>query len=508
MLPSKLDSGGLQSPFSLLYYLHHIRKRFWLLILIVLIGISVGGVQVAKTRPLFRASARVLVEQKLMSGEVVPFRNPYLETSFKDAFHQTQLKLLRSRSLARQVIAALKLEQHPEFASINVPPPPGMIQLLKSWAMPHLETFFQYIAEKGEVWLEHAPPTLQVWLGSSPQADSSPTVTTPVPSKAALKAPPPPNGPIKLIPNSQIALVNAFLRKFRIRSDLTSNLISLSFESHDPKLAALVPNTLAQLYVEEVKNKRFEEAHEGIDWLKQRVEEMESKVEESEIELERYKQENNTYSLDGRLPGVMQQLIGINSALTSIQTERIRLEALYKTVSKTDDSPNALQSMIPGLDGSVMQELKNRQDELQLDLDQLQQKYGLEHPQVVKLHTALRAQKRKINAERQRMINAAKTRYEVVRAREEALLAREGELKREVQELNEKAIRYGRLKRNVETNQRLAKVLVDRLGETNLNMKAVGGTNFKLVDPAEIPTVPINYQPVRTITMGGGGWRW
>lgn len=119
------------------------------------------------------------------------------------------------------------------------------------------------------------------------------------------------------IPNDQVALTNAFLQRLHILPDLDSNLISLSFKAHDPELAASVPNQLAQLYMNQVRNKRFEEAHEGIDWLKARVEEMEKKVENSEVALERYKQENNTYSLDGKLPGVMQKLVATNNALTA-----------------------------------------------------------------------------------------------------------------------------------------------------------------------------------------------
>lgn len=115
----------------------------------------------------------------------------------------------------------------------------------------------------------------------------------------------------------------------------------------------------------------------------------------------------------------------------------------------------------------------------------------------------MQAQQRNIDREQQRMIKVAKSRYEMLKARETALSTRYNELKSQVQDINEKAIRYGRLKRNVESNQRLAKVLVDRLGETNLNMKVLGGTNFELVDPAEVPIAPINYQPVRTIGIGG-----
>ncbi|ETX07277.1 MAG: hypothetical protein ETSY2_12115 [Candidatus Entotheonella gemina] len=502
MLPSQTASVSPLAKFSWLHYLHHIRKRLWLVIFIVLIGISLGAIQVAKTRPLFRASARVLVEQEVVSSSVTPFHNPYMAHDLKSAFHQTQLKLLKSRSLAREVIASLQLAEHPEFASVNAPQSPGVIQSLKTWAMPYLIELKAYVFEKGEKVLASAPPSLQAWIGWPLETDASPK--SPAPSDAApVPAKTPAASPTEPISNDSIALTNSFLKRLKIQSDINSSLIHLHFEAYDPKLAATVPNTLAQLYMNQVKNKRFEKAHEGIDWLQKRVEEMEEKVENSEIELERYRQEHNTYSVDGQLPGVMQQLVAINTSLTVVQTERIKLGALYQKVEKEIDRPDVLQSLIDGTGETVMPELKRRYDELERELNQLTQNYGPEHPQVRKLRIDLEAQERKIDDERQRLIDVAKSRYEVVQDREAALLARHDELKREVQELNEKAIRYGRLKRKMESNQRLAKVLIDRLGETNLNMKMMGGTKFELVDPAEVPTVAINYRPVHTMTITG-----
>ncbi|ETW92733.1 MAG: hypothetical protein ETSY1_42370, partial [Candidatus Entotheonella factor] len=292
MIPSPTTSRSPLAKFSWLYYLHHIRKRLWLVIVIVLFGLSVGAIQVAKTRPLFRASARVLVEQEVMSSSVTPFFDPYMARDLKSAFHQTQLKLLKSRSLAREVIASLQLAEHPEFVAINARKSPGMMQSLKMWVRPYLSRLKVYLRETVKKILTSAPPILQTWIGWTGETDASP-------SPASAAAVPPKTPTVRHqsrepISNASIALTNAFLRRLQIQSDINSNLIHLRFEAHDPQLAATVPNTLAQLYMDQVKNKRFEKAHEGIDWLQHRVAEMEEKVENAEIELERHRQEHNT----------------------------------------------------------------------------------------------------------------------------------------------------------------------------------------------------------------------
>ncbi len=174
MLPSTMTSRAPLATFSWLYYLKHIRKRLWLVGFIVLLGLGVGAIQVAKTRPLYRASARVLVEQSVMSESVTPFHDAYLASNFKSAFHQTQLKLLKSRSLAREVIATLQLEQHPDFAVANTSRSPGVMQHLQTWASPYAQAVQAYVMEKSGKFLALAPPILQTWMGWSTAAGTAP----------------------------------------------------------------------------------------------------------------------------------------------------------------------------------------------------------------------------------------------------------------------------------------------------------------------------------------------
>ncbi len=348
------------------HHLYLVRTRLWLVMLITLIGISIGAAIVSHIRPLYRASALVLVEPSSLP-KVTSLHMSSVTPSLQDGFRRTQLKFLKSKSVAQKVIATLQLDQHPEFIRVYSP-------------------------------------------------------------------------------------FHMLLRRLHIQPDPTSHLISISFIAHDPKLAASVPNQWAQGYMHQVKHQRFEKVREGLDWLKARVEDIEQQVVQWETELRRYQREHPTYALDSELPSVMQQLLATHSALTAAQTERLQHQALYQK----------LQRVIPSL----------------------RHAWPIDH-------------------EPQPTISTAQARYEEVKAYEAALLSRYHQLKHDVQALHAKALHYHRLKRDVESHQQLAQESVGRLGATQLNMHVSGGPRIELVDAAEIPTAPINYRPVYTISVSG-----
>lgn len=69
--------------------------------------------------------------------------------------------------------------------------------------------------------------------------------------------------------------------------------------------------------------------------------------------------------------------------------------------------------------------------------------------------------------------------------------------------MNEKAIHYDTLKREVQSEQRLSDVLLTRLKETCLSPTATSGNRVRIVDWAEVPTHAINIRPAKTLSQAG-----
>ncbi len=115
---------------DLRFYWRQMCKRPWLILALVVVSLILGGLKVAKTRPVYRATAKLLIEQNK------PRFNPFeeLTTSSKaSSDSQTQHQILRSRALARRVIAKLELRNHPEFATQEAKQSRVITQSLMSW---------------------------------------------------------------------------------------------------------------------------------------------------------------------------------------------------------------------------------------------------------------------------------------------------------------------------------------------------------------------------------------
>src|SRR5918992_2990896 len=97
---------------DLRFYWRQMRKRPWLILALVLVSFTLGGLYVAKTRPLFRATTKILIEQD--SAQVAPFED-LVAPGQTAAHYETQYQILQSRALVRRVISSLNLKSHPEF---------------------------------------------------------------------------------------------------------------------------------------------------------------------------------------------------------------------------------------------------------------------------------------------------------------------------------------------------------------------------------------------------------
>src|SRR5262249_21840443 len=95
-------------------YLQFLRKYKWLLITTSLAGAIVAATSAFRAIPIYSASAKLLIEraapQVVKVHEVLP-----TEAAGAADYYPTQYGILKSASLAREVVTKLALQQHPEF---------------------------------------------------------------------------------------------------------------------------------------------------------------------------------------------------------------------------------------------------------------------------------------------------------------------------------------------------------------------------------------------------------
>ena len=86
---------------------------------IFLTATSVATIRTLLTRPVYLATAQILIERE--NPNVLTFKDVTEVNAARDDYYQTQYRLLQSRSLARRVVESLNLLQDPEFGGPRAP---------------------------------------------------------------------------------------------------------------------------------------------------------------------------------------------------------------------------------------------------------------------------------------------------------------------------------------------------------------------------------------------------
>lgn len=150
------------------------------------------------------------------------------------------------------------------------------------------------------------------------------------------------------------------------------------------------------------------------------------------------------------------------------------MEQIASTKKKLEESENALVNYMeeekitesPEIEkkekeSGLLGTLKKEQIRLEVEVSEISRRYGPKHPQMVKVLSELESIKSKLAFETQNMIN-----------------------------LNKKSAKYTILKREVDSNREIYETLVKRAKETGVS-EQLESTNIRVVDPAEVPEVPV-----------------
>ena len=279
-----------------------------------------------------------------------------------------------------------------------------------------------------------------------------------------------------------------------------SRIVEVRYASTDPAFAASAANAVASSYIQQNMEFKFSASKDAVDWLSERLTEQKRAVEASEAALQNYKEKNGAVSVaDSSSNIVVQRLTDLNSALTKAKTERINKEALYNQL-KTVESAGTLDTFPAVLANDYVQKLKADLTELQRQQQQLAERYGPRHQEVIKNHAAIESADAKLRVEQSKIVDSVKNEYLTALNEERSLQAALDAQKTEALSQNRKGIEYGVLQREVDSNRQIYDSLMQRTKETGITSEQ-RASNVRIVDPAEVPRGPISPNIQRDLTV-------
>jgi polysaccharide biosynthesis transport protein len=316
----------------------------------------------------------------------------------------------------------------------------------------------------------------------------------------------------ELQPNS--ARTSAVLSEFkrRLTVDLVPNtrIIEIRFRSTDPQLAPRVVNTLMNTYVEQNFKTKYANTMQASDWLSKQLDDLRIRVEISQEKLVKYQKEHEIIGVDEKQNIITSKLDELNLQLTQAESDRIAKQATYQLVQSQDQetataavmSADSTQNGIQN-GSTLFANLRQQEADLKIKVAQLSTQFGPAYPQVAQLNNQLREVEAQIHRETKNVLGRVRDDYMAALDRENMLKAALEQQKQEANKLNQSAIEYSLLKRDVDTNRTLYESLLEKLKEAGVSA-GLKSTNFRTVDVARVPTVPVEPNVQRNLAAGFG----
>ncbi|NWG88033.1 MAG: polysaccharide biosynthesis tyrosine autokinase [Hydrogenophilaceae bacterium] len=429
---------------DLLEYWRSIAKRKWPILGFAFSVAVVATVIVFVMTPIYRSTVTVLIEAG--KNKVVSIEDVYSGASQNREYFQTQVEILKSREVALKAIAKLKLWERPEYDPRNKEAGPiqGLLEAIGFAA-------------------ELTPPT---W------------------TEASLSA----------------AIYPKFASQVDIEPVRLSQLVKISFDSEDKALAARAANTLAQVYIENDLETRFEMTNKASTWLQERLSSLRQNLAASERALQEYRDRTGIVAAEqAAQSGAGLQIAGATQRLIDARVRRAEMESAYNQIKNADK--NADLSALPAvLRNPLVAEAKRQESEAESKLSELSQRYGREHPKIVQAEAELRAARDNVQRRVDTVVASVTREYEVARDTERTLEGMVYQARGLVQNINRKEFELNALEREVEANRQMYDMFMKRSKETSVAGDLQSAV-ARVVDPAVVSNSPVKPKKQLIILM-------
>lgn len=432
-------------------YWRVIHSHKWSIIGIALLFVLVAVLVVFKQRPVYQATASLLIEPE--STRIVQIEDVYA-VSGDDAYYRTQVEILKLRALAARVIDKLSLADNPEF-------------------LPQKDSGWSFRLN----WREW----FAAWL---PAADER----APDPEAEALAA--------------REALIGGFIGRLKVTPVRNTRFVRISFEAHDPALAARIANTLADTYIESDLDARLEMTKKATAWLASRLEELKKKLRVSEQALQAYREKEKLIDSGGVGTLTAEQLQDLRQNLVVAEQERIRAQAAVSQVRAAKGDPDKLSSIPAVLNDPVVSSLKGAEVDAERRLKTLAKRYGAKHPKMAAARADLQEARAAVRKRVSSVIASLVKEYQVALTNERAIRASLENAKDEMQSIHRKSYQLNVLEREVDSNRQLYEMFLRRLKETS-QAGDLQKANARIADPAAVPVVPVKPKKRQIVSIAG-----
>ncbi len=373
VLETTMQGAEFVSPAELYAAIHaFVRRRLSTLLLVLLLAVVVAVAYLMTAPSRFTARA-VLVIDNAKNQIIFQQRPLALDQPLDSAVVETQIQILQSDNIARAVLKTLHLEDDREFTS----PPSSFIGRTIGGAHAVWSNLF---AKNG------------------------------VPSQD----------------RSRSAAAENFEKYLTVKRVELTHAIEIDFASLEPVRAAEIANAIADAYVDDELNAKYQTARRAATWLQSRLQELREQSDEAEHAVVAYKTKNNIVDTGGRLIND-QQIAELNSDLIQARAKTAEAKARLGrvthvlNVNNLDPAAPSTATVTDSLNNEVIVKLRQQYLQDATKAAEWSARYGANHLAVINLRNRMRELRKAIIDELGRIAQTYQSDFDIAQTREKSM---------------------------------------------------------------------------------------
>ncbi len=461
LTPIKSYGPAANEPTQLRDYLFVILKRKWLILSLCVVVTSLVAVQMFRQPSIYQAESTVRIEQR--TKNVLQTKEFVLNAQPDSNFWGTQIKLLQSPSLARQVALTLDLQHNPTFFGGQ-----------QAGVFTSLRRMFTGEKPKSKV-LPAGPTGLNV-VGAT-----------------QLKEQP-------LSPEELAALEpyeDTIIGNEQVDGIVGTNLFTIKFKHTDPEMAQKVANTLAEVFASNNLERSTQNSTKAEDLLAREIADLQTKIKHDTEVLFNYAREHNLPpTTNSNLDVESQRLADLSKQILEAENLRKTAQSVYESAKSAPD-----KFAIPEVQKSGrVTALRDRISLLKERREALRVTYTDQWPEVKRLDVVIKPLETEQDRAVEEVINGLKAAYEASLAHENSIRSMYNAQRGTTNQQTRDQIEMAAYSQALETNKQYLNTLLQRQREVQV---ALGdkGNEVSVENYSRVPHAPIGPARIRNIMI-------
>jgi succinoglycan biosynthesis transport protein ExoP len=424
-----------------LVLLGFVRRQLWVIAGVTLLSLTAGILYLINTPPSFTAQATMIIDTR--KSNVFQQQAIIGDIQVDSATVESQVEVLRSENIALAVIKELRLADDPEFSG----PGGGLVGGVAS--------------------------AVAGWFRS--EADWSET------EKLRVAA-------------------DAFATRLNVKRVGLTYIIEISFRSLSRERAARIANSVADAYIADQLNAKFEATQRASVWLLARIAELRSQSSFSERAVVDFKAKNNLINSGGRSMSE-QQLSEINTQLIIARSNTAEAKARLDRITEiVRAEPEA--TVADTLRSEVITKLRQQYLELKGREADWSVRFGVNHQAAVQLRSQMQELRHSISDELQRYAQTYKSDYEIAKQREQSLERDLSSVVADSQVNDQAQVSLRELESSSQTYRTLYNNFLQRYTES-VQQQSFPITEARVITAASAPLFKSSPKPTLTLLLSG-----